>query len=60
VTTIAIEGRLRAPEQTWHPMTFLGEFATVEDAEAKCRVLTRAMPMKDFRVLETDDEDIPF
>lgn len=44
----------------WQAMTSLGEFATIEDAEERVETLRRAMPMKDFRVKEIDDEDIPF
>ena len=55
-----IEVETRLGVGAWWKMTSLGEFATVEEAEAKIAVLRRAMPMKEFRVLETNDEDIPF
>lgn len=54
-----IESRLRAPEQKWAVCAALRP-ETREAAEELVQACTRAMPMKDFRVQEVRDEDIPF
>jgi len=55
----SIQSRLRAPDHGWSSCSRLRP-ETRDEAEKLCDTLHRAMPMKDFRVVETYDEDIPF
>ena len=67
--TYQIESRLRQPHVSlygelepphrWNSLPSLRP-ETMDEAAKLCETLHRAMPMKDFRVTEIHDEDIPF
>ena len=50
---------IRSGWTAWKPMTHLHP-ETREEADRKVSSLRRAMPTREFRVMEWTDDDIPF